>query len=156
MKELSHAGQSTLLERLSERIEPICIDCGLELVEVQFRRESSGQVLRVIIDGPAGIGIDDCARVSRELSYLFDVEDIIEQAYHLEVSSPGLDRPLKNERDFARNKGRKVEITMHEKSEPVKGIVKGFEGEHVVLETDDDEIRIPLEQIITAKLVIDF
>ena len=90
------------VERL---IEPVLAEKLLELVEVQFRQEPIGWVLRVIIYKQGGTSVDDCATVSRELSHLLDVEDLIPQKYHLEVSSPGLDRPLKTEKDFLRNKG---------------------------------------------------
>ena len=82
--------------------EPLLADMGMELVEVQFRREGHGWVLRLFIDKEGGVAIDDCAKVSRRNQRLSEVEDLITHAYHLEVSSPGLERPLKKREDFVR------------------------------------------------------
>ena len=141
---------------VTELIEPVLEDLGYELVEVQFRREAHGQVLRVIIFRPEGIGVDDCARVSREVSHLLDVEDLIGQAFNLEVSSPGLDRPLKNARDFARYRGSRVHVILGETSEEVVGMIEDIGEEQVVLETTGGARVIPFSLVKKAKLVIDF
>lgn len=137
-------------------LEPLVAGLHYELVEVQFRREPIGWVLRLIIDNANGIGVDDCARISREAGYLLDVEDLIDQPYHLEVSSPGLDRPLKTERDFARNKGRKVRVILDETSEAVVGFISKAEAGQVVLAIKDEEVVISFDRIAKAKLVIEF
>ena len=85
------AKTEALIARLAAMLEPLVVDLELELVELQFRREPAGWVLRLIIDGPQGISLDDCSRVSREAGHLLEVEDPIEWPYRLEVSSPGLD-----------------------------------------------------------------
>lgn len=87
---------------------------GLELVEIQFRREAHGWVLRLFIDGEEGVTLEHCSMVSREVSAYLDVEDLIEQAYHLEVSSPGLERPLYSLRDFVRFCGEKARVKLRE------------------------------------------
>lgn len=85
---------------------------NLELVEIQYRQEGEGWMLRLFLDGPDGIGIDQCTKVSRELSLFLDVEDLIPHAFHLEVSSPGLERPLLSMDDFIRFSGKKARIKL--------------------------------------------
>jgi len=148
-----------LSEKITALIRPVVEDAGLELVEAQYRQESVGLVLRIIIFKEDGVGVDDCAKVSREVSYLLDVEDLMPHKYSLEVSSPGLDRPLETERDFERNIDKKVTITVagqDEKNIDFVGLVKKVQqGEIIVLTQDGQEIFL-IENIIKAKLVIEF
>ena len=147
-----------LIDRLTELIRPICDELGFELVAVQFRREPHGQVLRVIIHHESGISVDDCARVSREVSYLLDVEDFVDRAYHLEVSSPGLDWPLTTVRDFNRYHGEKCTISWHTPDGTAKktGTIGFADDGAVVLHGAEEAWTIPLNQIIKARLVIEF
>ena len=156
MTEESGTYQQGVIRAVVALIEPVLNDLGYELVEVQFRREAHGQVLRVIIFRPEGIGVEDCARVSREVGHLLDVEDLIEQAFHLEVSSPGLDRPLQNARDFARYRGSRVRLILAETGEEIIGLIGECGEEELVLETPDGARIIPLSLVKKAKLVIDF
>lgn len=142
-------------EQVAKLVGPVLEELDYELVEVQYRRESHGQVLRIIIFNEAGIGIDDCSRVSREVSHLLDVEDLIEDAYNLEVSSPGLDRPLETERDFARYKGAKVSISEFDQPEPIIGVIREVSAENVVLDTERGQETVTLKNINKAKLVIE-
>ncbi len=87
-----------LVTAIAAFAEPLLADMGLELVEIQYRREGHGWILRFFIDREDGVGIDDCAKASREISARLEVEDLIDHAYTLEVSSPGLERPLKKRR----------------------------------------------------------
>jgi ribosome maturation factor RimP len=148
--------QHRVVQAITALIEPVLNDLGYELVEVQFRREGHGQVLRVIIFRPEGIGVEDCARVSREVSHLLDVEDLIDHAYHLEVSSPGLDRPLKTARDFTRYRGSQVHVILAETGEELTGVIGDIGEEKVFLETDQGGRTIPLSLVKKAKLVINF
>ena len=151
---------SAVIETVSRLAEPLCREFGLELVAVQFRREAVGQVLRVVIFRPEGVTVDDCARVSRELGYLLDVEDCIEQAYTLEVTSPGLDWPLVTERDFRRYQGRRVDVVWRcEEGEgrEVRGLIAGVTAEAVTVRDEGGEVtRVPLDRIERARLVIEF
>ena len=114
---------------------------GLELVDVQFRREGSGWVLRLIIDREGGVvTLEDCSMASRELSDYLDVEDLIEQAYHLEVSSPGLDRPLYTIRDFRRFCGRNARVKLHELINGQRVFIGKIHQVH-----DDDTVEMILE-----------
>jgi ribosome maturation factor RimP len=138
---------------------------GLDVFDVQFRREGPGMVLRVQLDrpGPAAtaeesVSIQDCAAVSRDLSAVLDVEDVVAVAYTLEVSSPGLDRPLRHADDYRRFAGRRAKIVMRE---PVdgqaffKGQLKGMEGGDVVID-DGKPHRVPLGVITRANLEVEF
>ena len=97
----------TVIESVEAIALPVLEELGLGLVEVQYRREQNGWILRLIIDKQEGVTLDDCASVSREISQLLDIEDFIDQAYNLEVTSPGLDRPLKSLAEFGRFVGKR-------------------------------------------------
>jgi ribosome maturation factor RimP len=100
----------TVIERVEAVALPVLEEAGLELVDVQYQREQNGWILRLIIDKQEGLNLNDCAAVSREISQLLDIENFIDQAYNLEVTSPGLDRPLKSIAEFERFVGRKAKI----------------------------------------------
>lgn len=129
----------TIVEKL---IQPIVASFGFELVDLELKGDGRRRVLRVFIDKPGGIVLDDCAEVSREIDALFEVEDPIPGAYTLEVSSPGLDRPLKSAADFARHVGRLTRIKTTVLLDPdERGHKrKTFIGELLAL--DDDRIRL--------------
>jgi ribosome maturation factor RimP len=143
---------------------------GLEVFDVQFRREAPGMVLRIRIDRPGSKGtaddsvtVDECARVSRDLSAIFDVDDVIPTAYTLEISSPGLDRPLTRAEDYRRFAGRRAKLVMREKIDGqgyFKGRLGGIEDGPVtvvLIEGEDKRThRVPLEAITRANLEVDF
>jgi ribosome maturation factor RimP len=140
---------------------------GLEIFDVQFRREAGGMVLRVQIDrpGPAAtaeesVSIDDCTQVSRDLSAVLDVEDIVPAAYVLEVSSPGLDRPLKRADDFRRFAGRRAKVVMREAVDGqtfFKGTLGGLDSDAVLIDDDHGRRhRVPLGVITRANLEVEF
>jgi ribosome maturation factor RimP len=103
-----------IAEKVRDFADSLLPSMGMELVDVQFRREGHGWVLRLFIDREGGVSLDHCSKVSREISDYLDVEDMIEQPYQLEVSSPGLDRPLRNLGDFKRFCGEKVRVKFYE------------------------------------------
>lgn len=148
--------QDPVVRQVCELIEPVLVDLGLELVEVQFQREQHGQVLRIVIYKDSGIIVDDCARVSREVGHLLEVEDIIEEAFNLEVTSPGLDWRLKSARDFALNIGKKVRIIPRDGSEPLVGLIVESGDDKVTIDIDGDKRVVVLDEIKKAKLVIEF
>lgn len=155
-------------DQVAALVEPILDDLGFELVDLVYRRETSDWVLRVYIDKDGGVTLDDCVLVSREVGALLEVEDVIPSAYRLEVSSPGLDRPLKKSADFDRFAGRLAKIKMLESLDPdgrgherktFVGRLQGLEGESVVLELSDKRgglIRLPLDGIAQANLEEEF
>lgn len=103
-----------VVEKVRAFAERLLPPMGLELFDVQFRREGHGWVLRLFIDREDGVSLDDCSMVSRQISDYLDVEDMIEQSYHLEVSSPGLERPLRHLGDFKRYCGQKARVKLRE------------------------------------------
>ena len=140
---------------------------GLDIFDVQFRREAVGMVLRIQIDrpGPAAtaedsVSVDDCAAVSRDLSAVLDVEDIVPTAYTLEVSSPGLDRPLRTIDDFRRFAGRRAKVVMREAVDGqtfFKGRLGGVEDGRVVIDAEDRRRHlVPIGIITRANLEIEF
>lgn len=136
--------------------EPLCSDEGMELVYVQFCRESQGRVLRVYIDKRGGVTVDDCARVSRQLGDIMDATMDAIGPYSLEVSSPGSNRPLGRREDFNRFKGNKVHVRTHQpinSRKNFKGILLGIENDLVALSCDNKDIHISLEEISIARLV---
>ena len=144
-----------LLATIQGFADPLLHDMGMELVEVQFRREGHGWVLRFFIDKEGGVTIDDCADVSREISAYLEVEDLIDHAYHLEVSSPGLERPLKKKTDFIRFADRLVRIKLREPWDGQKiliGTLLGLEGDTILLALEKETVRIDLENIARARL----
>jgi ribosome maturation factor RimP len=140
---------------------------GLDIFDVQFRREAGGMVLRVLIDrpGPAAtaeesVSVEDCAHVSRDLSAMLDVEDIVPTAYTLEVSSPGLDRALRHGDDYRRFAGRRAKIVMREAVDGqtfFKGRLAGVEGQSVLIDSDDGRRHaVPFGVITRANLEVEF
>lgn len=149
----------TIINQVKALVLPVLEEFGIELVEVQYRHEQRGWVLRLVIDKQDGVSLDDCVAVSREIGQLLDIEDFIEQSYNLEVSSPGLERPLKSMKDFQRFVGRKARIKTTEliAGEHVFiGRIKLTEGESIVLEVGRKEVTIPFSQVAKARLEVEF
>ena len=99
-----------LLKEIEALVEPVLDEMGIELVDLEYVSGQGRQVLRIYADRPTGITLDDCAMVSREVGHLLDVSDLLKHRYVLEVSSPGLDRPLKREKDFLRVVGQRIKV----------------------------------------------
>jgi ribosome maturation factor RimP len=142
-------------ERVHKVVAPIVESLGYELVGIEYI-QAKGGLLRVYIDSPEGIKIEDCQAVSEQLSATLDVEDPITGNYTLEVSSPGLDRPLFTAEQFERFAGQQVKISV---MAPVNGqrkftgLLKGIRGNGVVLAVGDEEVCLPLDDIQQARLV---
>ena len=150
--------ETATVARVRQLVEPVLTELGYELVELQLRNEQIGLVLRVILYKEGGISLDDCATTSRTIGHLLEVEDPIGKPYHLEVSSPGLDRPLTTARDFARNMGQKVEVKLMvgEETRNIIGLVAGVDEIKVIITVDGAPEQIVLTDIVKAKLVIEF
>ena len=149
-----------MVDRVAAAARPLAEAEGLELVAVEYQREAGGWVLRVYLDRPGGIGLDDCQRVSQQLGDLLDVDDLIEHAYTLEVSSPGLDRPLVSEADFARFAGRVVRLQTEapvEGQRRFRGRLLAITGGAVQLEVEGARrVAIPHAAIQRARLVVEW
>jgi ribosome maturation factor RimP len=156
-----------VIQHVGDAAGRVASSYGLEIFDVQFRREAHGMVLRVLIDRPGAaataeesVSVEDCARVSRDLSAILDVEDVVPTAYTLEVSSPGLDRPLRRPDDYRRFAGRRAKIVMREKVDGqgfFRGKLGGFDGTHVLIDADDRKThRVPFGLITRANLEVEF
>jgi Uncharacterized protein conserved in bacteria len=131
----------------------------IELVEIIYRREQPGMVLRLLIDTARGVSIAECEALNNYLSELLDKEDVIGEHFVLEVSSPGLDRPIKTDRDFERSLGKDIEVTTYEAVDGRKtheGRFIGTDKENIVIESDGVSTVIPRKVIALARLKIDF
>lgn len=163
-------GQDALLPAIREVAERVAASHGLEIFEVRLRREPIGWVLRVVLDHSAGaddgdrpdgeeISVGDCARVSRDLSTILDVEVTFPHAYTLEVSSPGLDRPLRHLDDCRRFVGRLAKLVTTEAVDGQHawtGRITGVAGEHVVIEAAERSRQIPWPLVSRARLEVEF
>jgi ribosome maturation factor RimP len=147
--------------------ERVAASRGLDVWDVQSRREAAGHVVRVFIDrpGPAAtseesVGIDDCEQVNREISTILDVEDPLPFAYTLEVSSPGLDRPLRNADDYRRFAGRLAKVVVREavdNQRAFEGRLRGMDGDAVLLEAPNGRLhRLPYGLITRGRLDVEF
>ena len=159
--------EGAVVEQVREVAARVAGTHGLEIFDVQFRREAGGMVLRVRIDrpGPAAaaeecVSVDDCARVSRDLSAVLDVEELIPTAYTLEVSSPGLDRPLRHADDYRRFTGRRAKLVVRPAVDGqtfFRGRVGGVDGTDVLVDEDNGKRhRVPLDAITRANLEVEF
>lgn len=146
------------VKHLEAALSPVVTDQGMELVDLEYRAERSGWVLRLFIDRPGGVGVDECARVSRECSVVLDAEDLIERKYRLEVSSPGIERRLRKQEHFEQQLGNRVRIEMRK---PVGGrrrvtgeLTKvGVDAVEVTIQ-EGETISIPFETIKRANLKV--
>jgi ribosome maturation factor RimP len=155
------------LEQIRAIAERVAASHGLTIWDIQSRRETHGHVVRVFIDrpGPAAtpddsVSIEDCEQVNREMSTILDVEDPLPFAYTLEVSSPGLDRPLRGERDYQRFTGRLAKVVVSEAVDNQKafeGRLRGVDADDVLLEAPNGRMhRLPMRLITRARLEVEF
>ena len=147
-------------EKVKELLDPILLYEGIELVDIQIKRQRNGHLLRIFIYKKSGVNLDDCENVSEQLSRVLEVDDIFPGRYVLEVSSPGLDRPLKTQKDFKRCIGElvNVEINEDEKKTSVTGKVVDVTDSSVLLEANKEKksFEISFEKIIKASIEIRF
>jgi ribosome maturation factor RimP len=165
MSAIGQEPQASIVEQARHLLEPVLARDGFELVDVEWLRLAGRWTLRVYIDRPGGVGIEDCQAVSRTVEPMLDVEDFIEPAYDLEVSSPGLDRPLRKPQDFERYAGQRVHVKAFAPvpetapGQPARkhwtGTLRGFEAGAVALDVDGVTHRIPLDRIAKAHLEYD-
>lgn len=149
-------------DELKEKVEPLIREDGLEMVEFQFLESRPVCTLRIFVDKLGGVTLDQCASLSRKLGDFLDTEDLISRRYTLEVSSPGLDRPLVSGADFKRKIGETIRVYLKEEVDgkvEMVGIIKDLEGENLVLtessekSPEEQERTIPLEKVTKAKII---
>jgi len=149
----------SIVEQVQTIITPVILEHGLELVDIEFVKEGAQWYLRIFIDKEGGVDIDDCTNVSHAVSELLDKHDPITQAYILEVSSPGLERPLKKDEDFERYKGKLVRVIT---KKPYQGFLEftgylvGLINDEIVLEYEKERIAIPRSLVDKANLAFEF
>ena len=147
------------MSKLNQLLQPLIEDLGYEFVGLEHRSNPKDPVLAIYIDGPEGISLEDCERVSREVAALLDIEDPIPGHYNLEVSSPGLDRPLFTLEQFERFSGHEAQVTAYA---PVggrrkfKGVILGVTDDKLRLDQDGSEVELELGNIAKARLVPDY
>ena len=140
-------------------VSPIVEKYGFELVDVDYVKEGGSFYLRAYIDKPGGITVDDCETVSREFSDKLDEADFIEEAYIMEVSSPGLGRPLKKEKDFKRSIGKEVEIRTYrpiDREKEFYGVLKAYDENSVTIDCEEEERTFQKAEIALIRLAFDF
>ena len=150
---------SVVIREISQLIEPILDEMDVELVDIEYLSYHGRWIVRIYVDKEGGITVDDCARVSREIDEIIDIKDVIPHAYVLEVSSPGLNRPLKKDKDFQRAVGKKIKARI---SVPLKGrrhftgYLKDFRNGTLYLEVEDNPVSLSLLDVEKANLVYEF
>jgi len=148
-----------IMDRVHAMVNPIFSNEGMELVEVEYRREARGWVLRLYVDKEGGVTLDDCTRVSQEVGRILDVEDFISIPYTLEVSSPGLTRTLKSEKDFIKYRNRLIKVKTLDPIEnrrQFKGKLLGINENRIEIAMNQEVLQIPLSNVAKANLEIDF
>ena len=147
-------------QQTEELLEPIVSEFGFELVDVEYVKEAGNWYLRAYIDKPGGITVDDCEVVSRRFSEILDEKDYIEDSYIFEVSSPGLGRPLKKEKDFKRALGAEVEVRTYraiDRQKEFVGLLKEYDSDTVTIEYEDESVQtFQKSEIALIRLALDF
>ena len=146
-------------EKIQHIVEEVVTSMGYELVGVEHLMHDKSGLLRVYIDNNQGIMLEDCQAVSHQLSGVLDVEDPVPGNYNLEISSPGLDRPIFKPEDFERFAGKSVKVKLVRAQEGRKnfvGILKGLQENDVIIDMDGQEIRLSLDNIDQARLIPEF
>ena len=154
---MSKKGATGAVKIMAERLAK---ELNFELVDVEFKKEGPNYFLRIFLDKTGGITLDDCQKMSEMLSDLLDDQDPITVPYYLEVSSPGLDRPLKTDKDLERNLGKELDIKLYESingDKLLQGILTEFDENTIKIEIDNKEvIEIQRASIANAKLAVKF
>ncbi len=151
-------GKASISQAVTGIIEPVISQEHLELVDVEYKKEGKNWFLRVYIDKEGGVTVNDCQKVSHLIEDIIEIDQVIHTSYILEVSSPGLDRPLKKEKDFLRFKNHRVKVTTFSSINNQKnfnGTLKDFINDTVLMECQGKIIEIPLESISKAHLIIE-
>ena len=151
--------KTRIAETVDKLITPCVLESGLELVDVEFVKEGGSWSLRIFIDKPGGIGIEDCGNLSRKIDSLLDEKDPIPQSYHLEVSSPGIERPLKKLADFSRFAGHLAAITTfapYDGKRNITGRIAAVHGDNIILDSEGKEFTITFSQVASARLKAEF
>jgi len=151
-------GKSSVAQSVEELISPVLISENLELVDIEYKKEGKDWTLRVFIDKPGGITVQDCQTTSHRVEDMIEIDGLIPSHYILEVSSPGLDRPLKKEKDFLKFRGKHIRLTTFaavNNQKKFKGVIRDFQDSTLTLEVQQKVFQIPLTNIAKARLEIE-
>jgi ribosome maturation factor RimP len=151
--------KTSTVESIIEIIEPVIQDETLELVDVEYKKLGKTWTLRIFIDGTNGVTVDDCQKVSRQIEDMIEIDDLISNPFVLEVSSPGLDRPLKKEKDFLRFKNKAVQVKTFsplENRKNFRGTIRDCKNQILFLDEEGVPLEISLDKISQAKPIIEF
>jgi len=151
--------KASISQTVLELVTPLVEEEGLELVDVEYKKTGREWTLRILIDKASGVTLDDCQKISRKVEDLIDVENLLPTRYVLEVSSPGLDRPLKNEREFLRFVNKRITVKTFspiENRKSFEGRIAGCENQTLYLDDEGVVREIPLKGIAQARLIIEF
>lgn len=151
--------KTSVVESIIEIVEPILNDEALDLVDVEYKKLGKTWTLRIFIDRDQGITVDDCQKVSRQVEDMIEIDDLIANPFVLEVSSPGLDRPLKKEKDFLRFKDKAVQVKTFspmENRKNFRGTIQDCKNKILFLDEESGLIEISLDKISQAKPIIKF
>ena len=152
-------GKPSIHHAVNELVKPVTRENSVELVDVNFKKIGKIWTLKVFIDKSQGVTVDDCQKISRQIEDLIEVHELIAVPYVLEVSSPGLDRSLKKEQEFLRNKGKRIQIKTFSpinNKKQFSGTIRNFMKETLFLEDKEGILKIELGKIAQAKLIIEF
>ena len=153
------AKRADIESRVESMVMPIIEEGNFELVDVEYVKEGSNYYLRIYDDKECGINIDDCVTISRALEAKLDEEDFIPDAYILEVSSPGLGRPLKKEKDFKRSVGKEIDIKLYkaiDKQKEFTGVLTGYTEDTITLDIDGEEQTFARRDLALIRLALNF
>jgi len=151
--------KTSIAESITAIIEPVVQEESLELVDVEYKKMGKTWTLRIYIDKDRGITVEDCQKVSHQIADMIEIDELIVNPFVLEVSSPGLDRPLKKEKDFLRYRGEPAEVKTFspiENRRNFQGIIEDCKDQILYLKEDGASIKIPLDTIAKAKRTIEF
>ena len=151
--------KTSITESIIQIIEPVIQEESLELVDVEYKKIGPAWTLRVYIDKDQGITVSDCQKISRQIEDMIEIDELIPNPFVMEVSSPGLDRPLKKEKDFLRYRDKAIGIKTFspiENRRNFKGIIHDCKDQILYLKEEGASIKIPLDKIAKARLIIEF
>lgn len=154
--------KKNIAQRVEDMVSPIVEREGFELVDVEYVKEAGIYYLRIVVDDEDGIGLDECEKISREVSPLLDEKDFIEENYLLEVCSPGIDRVLKRDKEFSKYSGKEVEVKLYKNNEILKtkhfeAVLSGLnEAGNIVLTVDDKELELNRKEVAQIRLAVKF
>ncbi len=156
---MSRYVESSLTERLRSLVEPVAVELGLDLVDLEWKRLGAGGVLKVFVDRRGGVSLGECEKLSRRLDPLLDAEDLFPGRYNLEVSSPGLDRPLQGAADFERVVGERLRFRLRPSEGRPQALVGTLRGAGATLQVELDDgktINLALDEIENARREVEF